>query len=47
MYVPGADIDGYFKDKEVGAVDSLKGTLDNVLYENFCMKEPDYVMKSY
>ena len=37
--------DEYFKDKEVGSVDSLKGKLENVPYNIFCMKYPDYVMK--
>ena len=44
-HVPGDMIDEYFKDKDVGEVDSLKGILDNVHYDIFCMKEPDYVMK--
>ena len=44
-YVPGDVIDDHFKDKHVGAVDSLKGTLEDVNYDIFCMKEPDYVMK--
>ena len=44
-HVPGDMIDDYFKDKDVGEVDSLKGILDNIHYDIFCMKEPDYVMK--
>ena len=44
-YVPGDMIDDYFKEKEVGSTDSLKGTLEDVPYDIFCMKEPDYVMK--
>ena len=44
-YVPGDMIDDHFKDKDVGSVDSLKGKIDNVPYDIYCMKEPDYVMK--
>ena len=44
-YVPGDEIDQHFTAKEVGATDTLKGVLDNVPYDIFCMKEPDYVMK--
>ena len=38
-------IEDHFKDKDVGSVDSLKGKIDNVPYDIYCMKEPDYVMK--
>lgn len=44
-YVPGDAIDEHFKDKAVGECDSLKGKLQDVPYDIFCMKEPDYVMK--
>ena len=44
-YVPGDAIEDRMKEKEVGAVDSLKGEIDGVPYNIFCMKEPDYVMK--
>ena len=44
-YVPGDMIDDHFKDKDVGSVDSLKGKIDNVPYDIYCMKEPDYVIK--
>ena len=44
-HVPGGLIDEYFKDKEVGSTDSLHGTFDEVKYDFFYMKEPDYVMK--
>ena len=44
-HVPGDMIDDHFKDKDVGLVDSLKGKIDNVPYDIYCMKEPDYVMK--
>ena len=37
-YVPGEMIDEYFKDKDVGEVDALHGTLDGVEYDFFCMK---------
>ena len=44
-HVPENKIEEYFEDKEVGAMDSLKGKLHDVHYDIFCMKEPDYVMK--
>ena len=44
-HVPGDQIDEHFEGKEVGSVDSLKGKLDGMHYDIFCMKEPDYVMK--
>ena len=44
-HVPGDMIDEHFKDKEVGSTDSLKGRLDGIHYDIFCMKEPEYVMK--
>lgn len=44
-HVRGDVIDEYFEGKDVGAVDSLRGTLDNVPYDIFCLKEPSYVMK--
>ena len=43
--MPGDKIDKHFKDKEVGCTDSLKGRLDGVHYDIFCMKEPKYVVK--
>lgn len=44
-HVPGDMIDAHFTEKEVGSTDSLKGKLDGVHYDIFCMKEPEYVMK--
>jgi len=44
-HVPGDDIDLHFEDKEVGSTDALRGVIDNVPYNIFCMKEPDYTMK--
>ena len=44
-HVPGELIDDHFSDKEVGSTDSLKGKIDGVHYDIFCMKEPEYVMK--
>jgi hypothetical protein len=38
-------MDAHMSTKEVGAVDSLKGTLDDVQYGLFCMKDTDYTMK--
>ena len=35
----------HFEDKEIGEVDAIKETLDNVLFHVFFMKEPDYVMQ--
>ena len=44
-HVPGDLIDDHFKDKEVGSTDAIHGIMDEVHYDFFCMKEPDYVMK--
>lgn len=44
-YVAGATIDDHMKDKEVGETDSVRGSLENVPYNIFCLKEPDYIMK--
>ena len=35
----------HFKNKKIGKCDSLQGRLDDVPYDIFCMREPDYVMK--
>ena len=43
-YIKGDDIRQHFDDKEVGAADSLPGTLDGQSFHVFAMKEPDYVM---
>jgi hypothetical protein len=33
------------KEKEIGDVDALNGTLDGVPYNIMCMKDVDYTMK--
>ena len=43
--VPGPAMDDRFAAKEVGSVEALCGTLNNVEYHMWCMKEPDYVMR--
>jgi len=45
-HVPGDAIDHYFQDKEVGSFDALCGYMNCAPYQIFCMKEPEYVMKS-
>ena len=44
-HVKGEMIDAHFSDARVGHVDSWSGKLNDVPYDIFCMKEPDYVMK--
>ena len=44
-YVPGGVITEHMKDMAVGATDSLKGIIDDIPYDIFCMKTPEYVMK--
>jgi hypothetical protein len=44
-HVPGEQIDDRMKDKEIGDVDALNGTLDGVPYNIMCMKDVDYTMK--
>ena len=43
-YIDGNGIKEHFKDKEVGAVDAMKGSLNGVKVEIHCLKEPEYVM---
>jgi hypothetical protein len=43
-YVEGDKIKEHFQDKEIGAVDALRGELDEVPFHIFGMKEEDYVM---
>jgi hypothetical protein len=38
-------IDDRMKDKEIGDVDALNGTIDDVPYNIMCMKDVDYTMK--
>eukprot|EP00559_Dactyliosolen_fragilissimus_P002711 CAMPEP_0184872744 /NCGR_PEP_ID=MMETSP0580-20130426/41459_1 /TAXON_ID=1118495 /ORGANISM="Dactyliosolen fragilissimus" /LENGTH=665 /DNA_ID=CAMNT_0027375583 /DNA_START=1012 /DNA_END=3007 /DNA_ORIENTATION=+ len=44
-YINGDAIATHMASKQVGECDSLRGTLDAVPYDVFCMKEPDYIMK--
>ena len=44
-YILGGVIVEYMKDKDIGATDSLKGAINDVLYYIFCMKTPEYMMK--
>jgi len=44
-HVPGDEINRIMNDKELGATDSVKGTLKDVEYNIFCMKDKDWVMK--
>jgi hypothetical protein len=44
-HIPGDLIDEHIEDREVGDVDAWAGTLDNVHFHVFSMKEPNYVMK--
>ena len=43
-YINGADIKSHFKNKNVGDANSWAGTLDNIPFHVYTMKEPDYVM---
>ena len=43
--IPGKAIDEKCKDMEVGKTNSLRGELDGIKYDIFCLKEPMYVMK--
>ena len=43
-YVNSDKIKKHFKEKEVGYVDSITGTLDETRFDIVGMKEPDYVM---
>ena len=45
LYVPGDEIDQRMEDKPVGSTDALKGVVNNIPYNIFVMKEPDYAMK--
>ena len=44
-HVPGDIMDERMKDKPLGACDSIKGIMDEVPYNLFCMKDKDFVMK--
>ena len=43
--IPGGKFDEKFKDMEVGATASLRGELNGIKYDVFCLKEPAYTMK--
>ena len=43
-YVPGNEIIVHFDNKDVGDVDTIKGTMDGVRFHMHAMKEPDYIM---
>ena len=43
-YIKGDDIKAHFDNKNVGGADSWAGTLDNIPFHVYTMKEPDYVM---
>jgi hypothetical protein len=44
-HVPGDAMDERMSTKEIGHVDTLKGVIDGVPYDLFCMKDIDYTMK--
>ena len=43
-YVDGEMIKNHFQNKEFGAVDAIKGRLDDVTIEIHCLEEPNYIM---
>ena len=43
-YIKGDDIKAHFDNKNVGDVDSWAGTLDNIPFHVYAMKELDYIM---
>ena len=43
--IKGAKIDAEMVRHEIGKTASINGTLDNIKYNIFCLKEPDYVCK--
>jgi hypothetical protein len=44
-YVPGDSIDDRMKEKEIGDVDALNGTINGGPYNVMCMTDVDYTMK--
>ena len=42
--VPVKDMEDNFGEVEVGDTDAIQGTVDNVIYNLWGMKEPNYVM---
>ena len=43
-YIKGDDIKAHFDNKNMGDADSWAGTLDNIPFHEYAMKEPDYIM---
>jgi len=43
-YIKGDEIKAHFQGREVGTADAISGTLDQVPFHVFAMKEPDYTM---
>ena len=45
--VPGKDMEDHFEELEVevGEIDAIHGTFNDVIYNLWGMKEPNYVMK--
>ena len=43
--VPCKDIEDHFGELEVGETDTIQGTVDDVIYNLWGMKEPNYVMR--
>ena len=38
-------MEDHFREVEVGETDAIQGTVDNVIYNLWGMKEPNYVMR--
>ena len=43
-YIKGDDIKAHFENKNMGDANSWAGTLDNIPFHVYAMKEPDYIM---
>ena len=43
-YIKGDDIKAHFENKNMGDADSWAGTLENIPFHVYAMKEPDYLM---
>ena len=43
--VPSKDMEDHFGEMEVGETDAIQGTVDDVIYNLWGMKEPDYVTR--
>ena len=44
--MPSGAIAEHVEDKAVGETESLKEKIDNASHDIFCMKTPEYIMKS-